>query len=134
MFIFFQKVPLWLIPFYLIIPFSLFLAAKGIEAVVRGKSMTATYFVAATLFISLGIAAFFVVFLNSQMPNWLLNFSLPFGAIAFFTFDEFPENLVLVRAFVFVLGVFCNACAIGCLIEFAERMFRLNREINKLDD
>lgn len=79
----------------------------------------------------MGIAAFFVFIEKIPVPYWLFNFTLPFGAGAFFIFAEFPENSTFVRALAFIFGMFCNACAISCLIEFAKKVSRLNKEINK---
>lgn len=91
-------------------------------------------FVGSILVITLGIAVFFVLIENTPVPYWLFNFTLPFGAGTFFIFAEFPENSIFVRALAFIIGMFCNACAIGCLIEFGKKVYRLNKEINKFSD
>lgn len=134
MFLFAGKTPLYLSICYFLIPFSFFLGLKGIDLVIKRKSVIATYFIGIATFVSLMLAAFFILVLRVQVPYWCLNFSLPFGALAFWMLGDLPENSVLVRGFVLFFGISFNASAIGCLIAFGERLYRLNKQINKLDD
>lgn len=131
MFLFFQSSNNWLAPFLFITPFSLLLAMKGLEIIFRRKSFVPAIFVGTVLVMALGVAAFFIFIEKTPVPYWLFNFSLPFGAGTFFIFAEYPENSIFVRALAFIIGILCNACAIGCLIEFGKKAYRLNKEINK---
>lgn len=134
MMLFFQGSNKWLVPFLFITPFSILLALKGLEIIFRRKSFVPAILVGTVLVIALAVAAFFIFIEKTPVPYWLFNFTLPFGAGTFFIFAEYPESSIFVRALAFVIGILCNACAIGCLIEFGKKIYRLNKEINKFGE
>lgn len=133
MFLFLNGDPWWISVSLFLTPLSFFLILKGAETVVRVKSVPALWFVSACAALSFLTTAFFTLFLGRAISEALLNFSLPFGALTFLAFEE----LMMVRgtmfgnAFVFNVGVSCNACAVGCLIHLAEKLYAFTKELNK---
>jgi hypothetical protein len=133
MLMFLKGDPWWFSFFLFLTPVSFFLILKGAEVIVKGRSVTAIWFVSACAALSVLITALFTLFFRRAIPDAFLYFSLPFGALSFLSFEELMmvRGTIFGNAFVFNVGVICNALAVGCLIYFAEKLYGLKKELDK---
>ena len=125
MFLFFHNAPSWLMISLLAIPLAIFLAARGINILIKGKSIVVTWFVAVSMVFSFIISVCFVI-IGREIPEPFFYFTLPFGTLALFLASIGKSMFSAVLSF--LLGVFLNACAFGNLIEFTEKLWSWRKQ------
>lgn len=125
MFLFFSNAPSWVMFSFLAIPLAVFLSARGINILVKGKSAVATRLVVIIMIFSFIITVCFLI-LGQEIPEVFLYLTFPFGVLGLFLASV--DKSIFFLAVGFILGVFLNACAFGSLIEFTEKLWNWRRQ------